>query len=430
MSGQINLALGISEDDLLNCMQCGFCLSVCPTYKIIPKETATPRGRIALMKSVQDGGLVTSDITESLDLCLGCRACEVACPSGVQYGTMLEHAKEVITEQTNFTAPVKAVRWLFLKQLLPYPKRMKWLRGGIRLYQKSGLQKVARKSGLLKALPWNMAAFEAVLPPVAPFKAQLPRKVQPKIKTNKPTVAFFTGCIQDAVFHDTNVATMKLLEASGFPIVTPEDQTCCGAVHSHAGEMDQAKELAKKNIEMLERTGAAYMVNNQGGCGAMLKEYDKLLADDPIWAERAREFVKKVKDINEILAEIDELPPLYPIKERVTYQDSCHLTNVQGVTLQPRKLIQAIPEIDFVEMVGANTCCGSAGTYNIVHHKESMMILDAKMINVLNTEASIIVVANPGCLLQMKMGVQRAGLENELQVIHIADLLAKAARLI
>ncbi|MFV9510371.1 (Fe-S)-binding protein [Tepidibacillus sp. LV47] len=429
MSQQVSLALGISEDDLLNCMQCGFCLSVCPTYKIIPKETATPRGRIALMKAVQDGGLVTKDITESLDLCLGCRACEVACPSGVQYGTMLEHAKEVITKKTKFSPPVKAVRWLFLKQLLPYPKRMRWIRGGIRVYQKSGLQKIARKSGILKLLPWNMGTFEAALPEVAPFRAKLPKRVEPKEKTNKPTVAFFSGCIQDTVFYETNVSTMKLLEAAGFPIVTPDNQTCCGAVHAHAGEVDLAKDLAKKNIEMLERSGASYLVNNQGGCGAMLKEYDKLLADDPVWAERAKAFVKKVKDINEILAEIDELPKLYPMNVRVTYQDSCHLTNVQKVTLQPRKLIQSIPGIEYVEMVGAGTCCGSAGTYNLVHHDESMQILDAKMVNVINTQAEIVVVANPGCLMQMRIGVQRAGLEGKVRVMHIADLLAEAARL-
>ncbi|KXG44689.1 (Fe-S)-binding protein [Tepidibacillus decaturensis] len=427
MSGNLSLALGISEDDLLNCMQCGFCLSVCPTYKIIPKETATPRGRIALMKSVQDGALVTNDIMDSLDLCLGCRACEIACPSGVQYGQMLEHAKEVITKQTNFSPTVKAVRWLFLRKLLPYPKRMKWVRGGIRIYQKSGLQKVVRKSGVLKVLPWHMETFERVLPEVSSLKSMLPKRVEPERKTNKPTVAFFSGCIQDAIFHEINQSTMALLKESGFPVIHPESQTCCGAVHAHAGEIDLAKELAKKNIKMMEEIGATYLVNNQGGCGAMLKEYDKLLADDPVWSDRAKLFVKKVKDINEILAEIDELPPLKPMNVRVTYQDSCHLANVQGVTLQPRKLIQAIPGIEYVEMKGAGTCCGSAGTYNMVHHDHSMQILDAKMVNVIDTNASIVVTANPGCLLQMRIGIQRAGLEGKVRAVHIADLLAEAA---
>jgi len=431
MSSNISLALGISEDDLLNCMQCGFCLSVCPTYKIIPKETATPRGRIALMKSVQDGALVTEHIKESLDLCLACRACEIACPSGVEYGQMLEHARVTIAKQTKYSTPVKAVRWLFLKQLLPYPKRMKWMRGGIRIYQKSGLQKIARKTGVLKTLPWHMAAFEGVLPEVPSLKDMVPKKVESMVqdKKPKPTVAFFTGCIQDAIAHETNQSTMALLQASGFPVVTPTDQTCCGAVHAHASEMDQAKELAKKNIKMLEETGATYLVNNQGGCGAMLKEYDQLLADDPVWADRAKLFVKKVKDINEILAEIDELPPLNPMNVTVTYQDSCHLANVQGVTFQPRKLINSIPGINYVEMKGAGTCCGSAGTYNIVHHDHSMQILDAKMVNVIDTNAEIVVVANPGCLLQMKMGVQRSGLEDKIRVVHIADLLAEAAGL-
>ncbi len=422
------LALGISEDALLNCIQCGSCLPVCPTYKIEEKETATPRGRLALMKGAQDGILQIGDITASLDMCLGCRACEVACPSGVQYGHILEQAKDVISAQTDYTLPVKVIRNVFMKQLLPHPNRMKWVRGSIHLYQKSGMQKLVRKTGVLKVMPWHMDTFEAVLPEVSPMSAKLPKEINLKEAKKKPVIGFFTGCIQDAMFHETNVNTMKLLKAAGFPIIVPESQTCCGAIHAHAGEKDHAKELAKKNIEMLENVGADYLVNNQGGCGAMLKEYDELLAEDPIWAERAKEFVKKVKDINEILVLVEELPPLKEINEVITYQDSCHLANVQGVRLQPRQLIQAIPGVTYQEMVGAGTCCGSAGTYNITHHDHSMEILDHKMINVLNTNATTVVVANPGCLLQMKIGIQRSGMEGKIRAVHIVDLLAEALR--
>lgn len=426
MSQESNLLLGISEDALLNCIQCGYCLPVCPTYKIEPKETATPRGRLALMKGAQDGVLQITDISSSIDMCLGCRACEVACPSGVNYGHILEQAKDLISTETNYSVPVKIIRNVFMKSLLPHPKRMRWVRGGIHMYQKSGLQKVVRKSGILKMMPWHMTTFESVLPEVGSMKRKLPAKVVPTKKSKKPTIAFFTGCIQDTMFHDTNRNTMKLLKASGFPIIVPEEQTCCGAIHAHAGEKDHAKELAKQNIEMMEKLDADYMVNNQGGCGAMLKEYDRLLVDDSKWSERAKQFVKRVKDINELLVMVEELPALKSINERVTYQDSCHLLNVQGVKIQPRQIIESIPDIDFIEMEGAGTCCGSAGTYNITQHDHSMEILDAKMERVKATNASTVVVANPGCLLQMKIGVERAGLEGKVRVVHIVDLLAEA----
>lgn len=423
--------LGIKEDELLNCIQCGFCLPACPTYKIEPKETATPRGRLALMKGSQDGMIQIGDISGSIDMCLGCRACEVACPSGVNYGHILEQAKDVISSETKYSLPVKAIRHVFMKQLMPHPKRMRWLRGGLHLYQKSGLQKLVRKSKILKIMPWHMETFESVLPEVSPMKAKLPNKVEPVNKNDKSntTIAFFTGCIQDTMFHETNRNTMKLLKAVGYTVIVPETQTCCGAIHAHAGEKDDAKVMAKKNIEMLESTNADYLINNQGGCGAMLKEYDQLLADDPQWSQRAKTFVKKVKDVSEILALlIDELPELKEINEVVTYQDSCHLLNVQGVKMQPRKLIEAIPGIKLEEMVGVGTCCGSAGTYNITHYDESMEILDNKMDNVIDTKANTIVTANPGCFLQMKIGVKRSGLEGKVRVVHVVDLLAEALK--
>lgn len=426
-----SFSLGISEDDLLNCTRCGTCLPVCPTYKIEPNETATPRGRLALMKATQDGILQMNDIASSLDMCLGCRACELACPSGVNYGHILEQARDVISSNTNYSIPVKIIRKVFLDTLLPHPKRMRWVKGGLRIYQKSGLQKIVRKSGILKVMPWHMDTFESVLPDVGPMFLHLPDKIMPestKHNGEKPLIAFFTGCIQDTMFHETNRNTMKLLKASGYPVIVPDGQTCCGAIHAHAGETDKAKKLAKKNIEMLEREKADYLVNNQGGCGAMMKEYDKLLEHEPEWAERAKEFVKKVKDINEILALVDELPDLKPVNEVITYQDSCHLLNVQGVKYQPRQLIQSIPGVQFVEMVGAGTCCGSAGTYNMTHHEHSMKILDAKMVNVQATRATTVVVANPGCLLQMRIGIKRAGLEGKVRAVHIVDLLAEALK--
>ena len=427
-----SMLLGIAEDDLLNCIQCGYCLPACPTYQIEQKETATPRGRLALMKGVQDGKLEIKNLTPSIEVCLGCRACEAACPSGVNYGHILEQAKDVIASQTKYSLPVRMIRNLMLRKLLPFPQRMRFIRGGIHLYQKLGLQKIARKTGLLKIMPWQMATFESVLPEVAPMSAKLPTKVVGSTNQNKisgkklPTIGLFTGCIQETIYHETNKNTLKLLKAAGFTVVVPDEQTCCGAIHAHAGEKEQAKELARKNIAMAERIKVDYLVNNQGGCGAMLKEYDHLLANDPDWSDRAKEFVKKVKDINEILVMLEELPRLKEIKETVTYQDSCHLLNVQGVKFQPRQMIQAIPGIVYRELEGAGSCCGSAGTYNITQYNSSMQILDEKMQKVQDTNATIIVTANPGCLLQMQIGIKRAGLTGKVRAIHIVDLLAEA----
>ncbi|WP_018132276.1 (Fe-S)-binding protein [Effusibacillus pohliae] len=432
-------------DETFQCVQCGYCLPACPTYQVLEKESASPRGRIALVKAAAEGKIdLLQHLAGPIDQCLGCRACEVACPSGVRYGMIFEGAKQTIQtakrSRGRETPLVKALRRLVFEGLFPYPGRLKALGGLIWLYQKSGLRKVAHAIGITKKLPFHMGEFEAALPDVPSPFAYLARQRLVKAKgagvtsglsdeTAKAKVAFFAGCVMDSVFYETNRKSIELLAAAGCDVVVPQTQTCCGALHAHAGELEQAKELAKRNIEAFEATGADWYVNNAGGCGAMLIEYDHLLADEPEWAERATQFVQKSRDINVILAQLGPLPFRKELPYRITYQDSCHLRNVQKVESEPRELLRSIPGTEYVELPGADGCCGSAGIYSLVQYETSMKVLDEKMKSVEATQATLVVTSNPGCLLQMRMGIQRANLQDWMQAVHIVDLLHEACGL-
>ncbi len=422
----------MDEDELLNCMRCGFCLPSCPTYiESGYKENHSPRGRIALMKAVADGLIEPDeDVERSLDLCLGCRACEPVCPSGVKYGHLLEEARDIINQNKNHSLPEKAVRKLVFNELFPHQKRIRTAMGLLGFYQRSWLQSFARKSGMLKWLPENLATMEKVLPNVPTMKEMKnrPTHLSPR-DTPKKKVAFFTGCLMDTMFLETNNASLKLLELAGCDIVIPENQACCGALHGHSGEKQSAKELAKRNIEAFEKLDVDYIITNAGGCGAFLIDYGHLLKDDPEWEGRARKFSQKLKDISEVLYELDfhlkgelNLP-----SQVITYQDSCHLRNVMRTENAPRILLKSINGIEFREMKDADRCCGSAGIYNIVESEMSMQILDHKMTQAKSTDAQTIVTANPGCLLQMKLGIEREGLSGKVKAVHIADLLIEAA---
>ncbi len=420
---QPTLKVHLDEDLLLNCMRCGFCLPACPTYRHMEKESASPRGRIALMRAVEDEKLSILEIAQNLDECLGCRACEVACPAGVTYGAILEQGRATLTEARPNPWPVRfAYKWL-----LGTP-------GGIRLsgwllwfYQVTGLQRLARKLGLVKALAGQgLAGMEQALPKVAsPVRRLSLRKVTPAAGPRRKRVAFFLGCVSEIVFHETNRNAIELLSAAGCEVIIPDGQGCCGAVHSHAGEHAMAVEQAKRNIVAFEQGEYDYVVNAAGGCGAALKEYGHLLKDDPQWAERAARFSAACRDLSELLVSMEPLP-LGELAETFTYQDSCHLRNVQKVAAQPRKLLQSIPGARFVELPEADRCCGAAGTYAITQAFLSDQILDHKMGHVNGTGAGTVVVANPPCLLEMTEGVQRAGLADRVRVRHIADVLAEA----
>lgn len=422
----------LNYDELMNCMRCGFCLPSCPTYTQTKRnEAASPRGRIALMKGVVDGLIEPDqDFEEQLNLCLGCRACEPVCPPGVNYGHLLEEARDVIAKHKKFSWPVKILRYLVFQQLFPKKERLRYLHGFIWVYQQSGLQKIIQKSGVLKLFSKQLAHLESVLPEIPSLKQMKNRPVH--IKSDQPVkkkVAFFSGCLMDTMFMKTNDATIELLKLAGCEVFIPSNQVCCGALHAHSGEKNQAKALAKQNIAAFETLDVDAIISNAGGCGALLIEYDQLLKDEPEWKERAKQFVTKVKDISELLIELDfDKRDLNLPTQTITYQDSCHLRNVMQTAEAPRKLLQAIKGVTYQEMNGADHCCGSAGVYNLVQQTMSMQILDDKFKQVKATNAQTIVTSNPGCLLQMKLGVKREGLDAEIDTVHIVDLLLKAAK--
>ncbi|MGE5700957.1 MAG: (Fe-S)-binding protein [Clostridia bacterium] len=431
MSDSHNLKL--PYDETIQCVQCGYCLPSCPTYMTMERETHSPRGRINLVKMAAEGHISLDDLEKPLDLCLGCRACETACPSGVEYGKILEGARDVLAEHkaSRTSKPLRFVQNVMFKNVFPDAKKLRVAADMLWLYQSSGLQSVAHKGKLTHILPENLWAFEEVLPQVTSPAERRNRPDRFKSKAGAAPrfkVAFFTGCIMDAIFEKINRQSMELLALAGCEVVVIPEQTCCGALHAHAGRRDDTIMLAKRNIEAFERLDVDFIVNSAGGCGAQLVEYHHLFHGDEQWEGRARAFVAKTRDITQVLAQC-ELPLTKPIPAVVTYQRSCHMTNVQKVTKEPVELIRRIPGVTFREMANPNMCCGSAGIYNVVNYEESMDVLDAKMETVKDTQASIIVTTNPGCLLQMKLGVVREGTVEQRRAVHLVELLAEACEI-
>lgn len=422
----------LNYDKTNKCVQCGYCLPACPTYLTMGVETHSPRGRINLVKMAGEGKIKDlSVLEEPLDLCLGCRACETVCPTGVEYGAILESARAAITRRKTFTVPQKAMRNLLFKKVFPSRKAMNLIGNAMWVYEKSGVQKLARKSGLMKKLPAHLGEFEKITPPaVAPAqRASLPA-FTPAKGERKYTVAMFVGCVMDAMFRRINQLSVQLLAEVGCDVIVVENQTCCGALHAHTGELDESKNLAKKNILAFARNDVDFIVNNAGGCGAMMVEYDHLLADEPEWAERAEQFVKKTKDISQVLVLCGGIQGEKRSAERVTYQRSCHMTNVQKVTEEPVSLLKNLSNVDLIEMNNANMCCGSAGIYNIVNYDASMEILDHKMKDVKETETTTIVTTNPGCLLQMMLGIEREKMGDRVRAVHLIEYLAERSGMI
>jgi glycolate oxidase iron-sulfur subunit len=421
----------LAYNETFSCVQCGYCLPACPTYKTMKKETHSPRGRINLVKMAAEGKIPLEKLMEPIELCLGCRACERVCPTNVQYGTILESAKEVLQRNRTKNMPFmgKAVKNLLYKQLFPKKQNLTMASHLLWFYQKTGMKSAAHSTKLINILPENLAAFDKVIP-----ELPSPALRNTRLQTLKPDgdvkyrVAFFTGCVMDAVFHKINELSMKLLRAGGCEVTIIPEQTCCGALHSHSGEKEMAKELAKKNITVFENETFDFLVNNAGGCGAMLNEYGHLLKDEPEWRERAQKFAEKSIDISVILSKL-ELPLKKEINKTVTYQPSCHMKNVQKVEKEPLALIASIKGLSLKRMENEDMCCGSAGIYNIVNYKESMNILDEKMIDVKKTEPDLIVTTNPGCLLQMKLGIDRENLVEQTKAIHLVELLAESCEL-
>ncbi|MFD2044575.1 (Fe-S)-binding protein [Ornithinibacillus salinisoli] len=417
----------LEEEKLLDCMRCGFCLPACPTYiHLNYDETQSPRGRLAIMKAVRDGDVPFDDsVEESLDLCLGCRACEPACPAGVEYGHLLENARDVIQQERKSTLKEKTARKVAFDYLFQEPDKMSKTVGLVRFYQRSGMQTLTRKMKILSFFPDILGGMEKVLPPIEKDRNVRGRVYQPVTKTTK--VAFFTGCLMETVFSKTNDATVKVLQKLGCEVWIPEDQFCCGALHGHSGELEKAKQNARRNLDSFFARDVDYIVNNAGGCGAFLSEYEHLLKDEPEYLEKAKLFSKKTIDITSFIHKlgITELPLRNTNGEKlmVTYQDSCHLRNVNHVIKEPREILQSIENVEYLELEGADQCCGSAGIYNLIHSEMSMKILDNRMDNVKKSGTHIIITTNPGCLLQMKLGIERAGLSDKIEALHIIDFI-------
>ncbi|GGA18885.1 (Fe-S)-binding protein [Psychrobacillus lasiicapitis] len=415
----------VDDDRLMDCMRCGFCLPACPTYIHSNfDETQSPRGRIALMRAVRDGQIMwDGSVEESFDLCLGCRACEPACPAGVQYGTLIEETREAILSAKSQTMKEKVIRKGAFDHLFADQKKMHTAVNLVTFYQKSGLQKVVRKIGFLDLFPPFMKEMESVIPD--PPKRKRPQGQQGEVKVK---VAFFAGCLMDTMFNETNRNTIAILEKLGCEVVIPKNQQCCGALHGHSGELEKSKRNAKRNMEAFQLDDIDYIVNNAGGCGAFLEEYDKLFADDPRLYEKAKQFTAKQIDISSLFVKLGivdflEKLPKKSTSKLVTYQDSCHLRNVTGVKDEPRQILKAVQDCTFIELPNADLCCGSAGIYNLLQPKMSSVILKSKMQKVQEVSAGTVITTNPGCLLQMKVGIEREGLTSTTQAMHLVDFI-------
>jgi glycolate oxidase iron-sulfur subunit len=411
-------------EDYSRCTHCGLCLNHCPTYRLWHLEADSPRGRIQQMISVEQGEApVGASFVEHIDKCLDCRACETACPSGTEYGKLVEFARARIERDYKRPFFSRVARSFAYRRLLPYQRRIAFFARLLRFYQRSGLQTVARKSGLLRAL--GLSEREALLPLIdGEFFFRQLGKTFPAIGERRARVAFFGGCVAQVTFSALNEATIRVLAANGCEVVVPAQQACCGALASHAGVRDAARELARRNLKAFATEEFDAVVTNAAGCGSTLKEYSHLFTPGEPEYRAAKKFETHVRDVTEFLAALGMVAPLKPNASRVTYQDSCHLLHGQKVREAPRTLLRAIPEIDFVELPYSDICCGSAGVYNITQTEASLELLAEKMKNSAQTQATMIVTANPGCLLQMRAGVElhRTGQE----VLHVMELLDRS----
>jgi glycolate oxidase iron-sulfur subunit len=412
--------------DLDKCVHCGLCLNACPTYRELGVEMDSPRGRIYQMVQVANGAPITEAYQEHIDLCLACRGCETACPSGVKYGRLIEAARSDIEQRTTRPFAARVTRKVIFDYLLPSRTLLRLAGAGLWFYQRSGLQRVVRASGILN-LMGRLGEVESLTPSVeTPFFYRHMGRVFPAQGEQKHRVVLLSGCIANLCFARLNEATVRVLQANGCEVTIHDGQTCCGALHVHAGLRDRARTLARKNVDALADAGFDAILTNAGGCGSTLKEYDELLEHDAAYAERARRFVGLMKDVNEFLASIDLNPNMGELPGLVTYQDSCHLAHGQRIRSAPRELLRKVPGLTLKEMPMSDLCCGSAGIYNVVHTDMALALLEKKIQAVNSTRADRIVTANPGCMLQLRAGVVRHG--HGQRVSHVVEVLDEAYR--
>lgn len=412
------------------CVHCGFCLSTCPSYRVLGKEMDSPRGRIYMMDAINEGQIPLNTATvQHFDSCLGCLACVTTCPSGVQYDKLIAATRPQVERNYPRTLPDKLYRQLIFS-LFPYPNRVRVLLTGLFVYQKLGLQKLVRSTGLLKLVSPRLSAMEAVLPKItlSSFKDDIPNVI-PAVGEKRYRVGMILGCVQRLFFSDVNTATVRVLTANGCEVVVPQVQGCCAALPHHQGQEEQAKTLARQMIDAFADTDVDAVIINAAGCGHTLKEYGHLLQDDPEYKEKAQEFAAKVKDVQEFLATAGMTAKLSPLSDRpltLVYQDACHLLHGQKISVQPRQVLRQIPGVQLKEPIDAALCCGSAGVYNMLQPEVADELGAAKVDNLLNTGADLIASANPGCSLQIGKHLSLQG--KKVPIKHPIELLDYSIR--
>ena len=413
-----------SSEIIDKCVHCGFCLPVCPTYVLWNEEMDSPRGRIYLMKIASEGAATMNPQWVShFDSCLGCMACMTACPSGVDYGKLIEATRAQIERHHPRTLGEKLHR-RFLFAIFTHPDRLRLLRWPLLAYQKSGLQSLVRSVGILKLFPKRLQSMEALMPKLAQNE-HVP-EITPAQGTQRRRVGLLLGCVQREFFPQVNAATARVLAAEGCEVVAPQDQPCCGALMVHAGEEEGALALARKTIDVFERANVDTIVTNAAGCGSNVKEYGHLLRDDPSYADRAKAFAAKCKDITEVLTELPPRAARNSLRLRVAFHDSCHLQHAQGIRSQPRQLLANIPGVELAEIPENAICCGSAGIYNLVQPDAANALGDRKAQLIAPLNAEVVASGNPGCLLQLQSSLARLG--HKTPVVHTIQVLDASIR--
>jgi glycolate oxidase iron-sulfur subunit len=412
------------------CVHCGFCLSTCPSYRVLGKETDSPRGRVYLMDGINEGDIPLSPaIAQHFDSCLGCLACVTTCPSGVQYDKLIAATRPQVERNVPRSLGDRLFRQLIFS-LFPYPDRLRLLLLPLLAYQKLGFRPLVQATGLLKKISPRLAAMESLLPQVTvqSFQDNIPLVIPAQGK-KRYRVGLILGCVQRVFFSDVNEATVRVLTANGCEVVVPRSQGCCSALPHHQGQEAQAQDLARQMIDSFEDTNVDAVIINAAGCGHTLKEYGHLLQDDPLYREKAQAFANRVKDIQEFLMAIELTTPFSPLQDEpltVVYQDACHLLHGQKISLQPRQLLRHIPGLQLREPVDAALCCGSAGVYNMLQPEIAEELGQQKVTNLLNTGAKLIASSNPGCSLQMQKHLQQQG--KSIPIVHPIKLLDYSIR--
>jgi glycolate oxidase iron-sulfur subunit len=406
-----------------DCVHCGFCLPTCPTYVLWGEEMDSPRGRIYLMKQGLEGEPMSDSMVQHWDRCLGCMSCVTACPSGVQYDRLIEQTRAQVERHHQRTPKERALRGLIFS-LFPYPRRLRLVRGPLRAWQRTGLDRVVRRTGLLQRVAPELAVMESLAPRLGP-PDRLPERITASGE-RRAVVGMLTGCVQGAFFPGVNAATARVLQAEGCDVVVPTQQSCCGALSAHNGREEEAQRFARRIVDTFEAAGVERVVVNAAGCGSTMKEYAELLADDRAYADRARAFVDKVRDISEVLMELGTVAPRHPLEMTVAYHDACHLAHAQGIRSQPRALLRQIPGLELREINESEICCGSAGVYNIMNPEPARELGDRKAANIVATGAEVLVTANPGCLMQVTSAIERSG--HPMGMAHTVEVLDASIR--